>query len=304
MMKLSLMMPAALVAVASGALFVACSSSSSDGSGGNADGGTTIGNGNGNGTCTSNSLTVAFAPMYSAFDGKHTFQIPAIVDGVKGTTINWSASDTSMVALAPDPVTGGVMITTQKAGTVTIAANAGGLCGSSTLTITEASATDWDTGNARYNDGIVLRGPRQDAGAGVDAGSPTQAACTNCHGTNAAGPFKDVAHTPEQTGGFSDDDLVNIFRNGTVPDGGYFDDKIVPYQIWQRFHNWDMTDEEAKGIVVYLRSLTPEPQEGSSNFGGRGDGGTRPPRDGGARDGSAPPPSDGGGPSDAGTGAD
>jgi hypothetical protein len=45
---------------------------------------------------------------------------------------------------------------------------------------------------------------------------------------------------------------------------------------WQGFHRWQMTDEEAKGLVVYLRSLTPTAQSGSSNFGGRfmpGDGG-------------------------------
>ena len=29
--------------------------------------------------------------------------------------------------------------------------------------------------------------------------------------------FRTVAHTPEQTGGFSDEELVNIFTMGMVP---------------------------------------------------------------------------------------
>ena len=128
---------------------------------------------------------------------------------------------------------------------------------------------------------MIRLGPRE---AGADAGDPQQAACTNCHGDNANGPFKDVAHTPEQTGGFSDDQLVGIFTQGNVPDGGYFDESIVPYQAWTRFHQWDMTDDEAKGVVVYLRSLTPEDQNGSANFGGKRDGGPRP-------DGGKKPPS-------------
>jgi hypothetical protein len=288
MKTLSLWTPLALGASVCGlALFVACSSSSSNGPG---DGSSSPDGSVSPTSCASNTLNVLFAPMYSAFDGTHTFQIPAVVDGIK-SQVTWSSSDPSMVALAPDPTTGGVMITTQKPGTVTIVATAGTLCGSSVLTITQASAEDWNAGNERYNNGNVIRlGPRE---AGADAGSAKEAACTNCHGDNASGPFKDVAHTPEQTGGFSDDQLVAIFTTGAVPDGGYFDESIVPYQIWKRFHQWDMTADEAKGVVVYLRSLTPEDQNGSSNFGGRRDGGGGGPRDGGGPpkgDGGAPPP--------------
>jgi hypothetical protein len=234
-------------------------------------------------------LNILFAPMYSAFDGVHTFQIPAVVNGVDPTAVTWSASDTSVASIAPDSDTGGIMITTLKSGTVNVTADAGGLCGTSLLTITAATPDDWNAGSERYNNGIVLRGPKGEAGA------PTQdAACTNCHGPTANGPFTDVAHTPEQTGGFSDQDLVGIFTMGTVPMGGYFDTSIVSYSQWQRFHQWQMTDDEAKGIVVYLRSLTPAPQDGASNFGGHYDGGFH---DGGFRDGGH---HDGGFPGDGG----
>ena len=217
--------------------------------------------------CAASALQILFRPMYSAFDGVHTFQVPAVVNGLDPTEvqIDWSASDPTMVALQLDPTTGGVMITTQKAGTVTIFANAGSLCGSSLLTITAATPAQWTQGSMRYNSGVIIDNlgqTRRPAEGGVNA------ECTSCHGDTAAmGPFKTVQHTPEQTGGFSDDDLISIFQNGMVPAGGYFDSTIVAYTTWQMFHHWDVEDA-AQGVVIYLRSLVPAAQTGASNFGG------------------------------------
>jgi hypothetical protein len=232
---------------------------------------------------TPDGLGIVFSPMYSAYEPTHTYQLPAVVNGVDPTTITWGSSDPTMVTLESDPATGGTMITMQKSGTVQIVATAGSLCGSATLTITAATPEDWATGNARYNDGTVLHFGRGDAGTTVpDAGGP---ACTNCHGPTAdGGAFNDIAHTPEQTGGFSDSDLTGIVVDGVVPDGGYFDPTIISYARWQKFHQWsDIQGTEQQGIVVYLRSLTPTPQNGSANFGGQHDGGF--PHDGGHRDG-------------------
>ena len=249
--------------------------------------------------CDKSALTILFSPMYSAFDGVHTFQIPAVVNGIDASqiSITWTASDPSMVKLETDPTTGGVMITTQKAGKVSIIATAGSLCGASLLTITAATPQDWTDGSARYNDGVVInRIPRTGGGrpggmggaggaggasasGGTGGATAQQAACTNCHGDTAMGPYKTVQHTPEQTGGFSDADLINIFQKGIVPTGGYFDATIVAYTTWQTFHKWDVGDTP-QDIVVYLRSLTPAAQTGAANFGGRfmgggGAGGTR-----------------------------
>jgi hypothetical protein len=261
------------------------------------------------GACASNVLEVAFSPMFSAFDGVHTFQVPAIVDGILPTAITWSSSDPTTVDLQPDVATGGVLITTRKPGVVDIIATAGGLCGAAKLTIAAATPDDWEAGSKRYNEGVVLRGlprPQFDGGAGgpggpnaqgpTDAGPATEAACTNCHGPTANGPFKTVAHTPTQIGGFNDAELTDIFTKGIVPMGGYFDETIVPYNQWRNFHKWDMTPEAAKGMVVYLRSLTPAPQTGARNFGGRmfGDGGMRGPRDGGGRREAGGDPADAG----------
>src|SRR5450631_3524366 len=80
------------------------SSSSSD-DGGDATSTTTPGGGAA-GTekptgCDKSALTILFSPMYSAFDGVHTFQVPAVVNGLDPTqiSITWTASDPSMVKL-------------------------------------------------------------------------------------------------------------------------------------------------------------------------------------------------------------
>ncbi len=275
----------AAVLLAAAATFAACSGS------GASDAGAIS-------SCADPTLEVYFSPMYSAYDGQHQFQIPSIVSGIQPTAIAWYASDTSKVSLTPDKTVGGVMITTKASGTVEILPSAGGLCGDSTLAITANTPDDWQAGNARYNDGIDLRdGGRFGGLYGCDGGECNTIACTTCHGATATGPFVDVAHTPQQTGGFSDSDLGNIIRNGEVPgwscypdggggygpyagmwagsapDAGYFDDSIVPYCQWSHFHRWVMSDSELTGVICYLRSLTPAPQAGKADFGGHGPGG-------------------------------
>ncbi|HXU80904.1 MAG TPA: hypothetical protein VN914_05875 [Polyangia bacterium] len=280
----------AAAALALATLFGACANgaksappSGSGGSGNNSSGGSTGNNSGGTngttppkGSCDNPQLDILFSPMYSAFDGVHPFKLPAIVDSMNATGVVWSAEDPSLVDMAPDPTTGGVMMTMRKAGVTKIIATAGGLCGVSSLTIAQSSPDDWMVGSARYNDGVLLdptqlRNRRSDAGA-----AERLFACTNCHGDTATnGAFKTVSHTPTQTGGFSDAELIEIFMHGMVPTGGYFDEKIVNYGAWSNFHHWDMTPEQAKGVVVYLRSLTPQSQMGMrGDFGGRnGDGG-------------------------------
>lgn len=214
--------------------------------------------------CVANVGRIWFTPMYSAFDGAHTFQVPAIA-ALPGVNLVWSSSDPSKVDFQKDPMTGGVLITTLAAGEVEIAVNADGVfCGTSRLSISAATPAEWAAGDARYNNGIVI-----DRG-GSPTGTP-RAACTNCHGPTAAGEYRTVSHTPTQTAGFSDEELIGIFegrwpeRAGVTP----FDPEIATLEQWQAFHKWQMTPEEAKGVIVYLRSLTPAPQTGKRDFGGQ-----------------------------------
>jgi hypothetical protein len=259
------------------------------------------------GSCPNPTIQIDFPTMYSAYipgSTSHTFQIPAVTH----EPATWSVSDPSQVQLAAQTFDSlsGVMITVQGPGTggkVTVyATNAAGACGASVLNITANTEDDWQIGNKRYNDGVSLHfgpgnGPggggrpdggfhRQDGGSFFERDGGT--ACTNCHGPTAVdGPFKDVSHTPEQTGGFSDQELIQIITQGIVPPGGYFDPTVIDPRCdntpdcttkamarWQSFHRWsDITSDQYVGVISYLRSLQPEGQTGTSNFHRRDGGG-------------------------------
>jgi hypothetical protein len=263
-----------------------------DGPPGNVDGGVL--------SCdTPDGLTIKFNPIYSGFDGTHTYQVPVFVEGVDPSAVTWGSSDPTMVHF--DPYVRGIMITTRKAGDVTVVATGDGKCGSAPLHIAQYTADEWNSGNARYNNNTPLivnpeAGIPTDASfnlpdgytfdaSGIDAavicqylqeaGAPNvfmneTPACTNCHGVGSSGQlfgmslFNDVAHTPEQTGGFSEDELTNVFYNAIIPDGGTFDNNIIPYCAWQAYHKWQDIDTPGKqaGMRAYLRSLTPQEQTG------------------------------------------
>jgi hypothetical protein len=249
---------------------------------------------------TPNGLPIKFNPVYSGYDGVHSYQVPVFVEGVDPGSVTWGASDPSYVSMQPYVV--GIMITTLKAGEVDIVARAGSKCGTTHLTITQYQASDWTTGNSRYNNGNplnlnLLALPPALAGMVTDGGFSTAdgsmydaasvctssnftgltnpfemppAACTNCHGAGSNGTvlgktiFSDVQHTPEQTGGFSDVQLTNLFVNGVVPDGGYFSAAITPECIWTRWHEWQDIDSGAAqaGMRSYLRAIVPQEQTG------------------------------------------
>jgi hypothetical protein len=252
-------------------------------------------------TCaTPDGLTIKFNPIYSGFDGTHTYQVPVFVEGVDPSQLTWGSSDPTMVHF--DPYVTGIMITTRKAGDVTIIATSGGKCGSAPLHIAQYTVDEWNTGNARYNNSMALMvNPDSgipadasfnipdgytfdasafdagffckylaEAGAAANVFAGETPACTNCHGVGSTGQlfgmtlFNDVAHTPEQTGGFSEDELTNVFYNGVIPDGGTFDNNIIPYCAWQFYHKWRDIDtpEKQTGMRAYLRSLTPMEQTG------------------------------------------
>jgi hypothetical protein len=194
------------------------------------------------------------------------YQVPAIVSGVANA--KWSADPADKVDIEDDMETGGVMITTRAAGEVKITATAGALSGTSTLHITAFTPQERADGEARYNNEIPLPSFMFDADAGPpmpgDFTIPDDLSCKNCHGSGAMA--LDVEHTPQQTGGYSDEELINIFANGTKPPGGKFKTMIPPF-IYTMFHTWGATEAEKKGLVAYLRSIAPAAQ-GEFDFGG------------------------------------
>jgi hypothetical protein len=221
-------------------------------------------NGGGAGTAaavgTELNADMLFSPMYSAFDGEHPFKVPAIVNGYTG--VEWSAEDPTLVDLAPMG-DNGVMITTRKAGTTRIIARAGALSGSAEIHITEANPADWVLGEQRYNNMVPLPAFDPMAAMGM-INIPEDLSCKNCHGGGAQA--LSVEHTPQQTGGYSDAELIAIFTMGQKPPTAGWRSGI-PMFIYTMLHTWAATPEEQKGVVTYLRSLEPMSQ-GDIDFGG------------------------------------
>jgi len=216
-------------------------------------------------------LSIQFNPMFSGFDGVHPFQIPATIAdaAVNGVAnVKWSASDASFVDFAPDPNGIDVMITTKKAGSVTIIAKTDNAVGKVKLTIASYTAEQWAAGQTRYTSGsMVMVGPGK---GGVPMGG--YVACTSCHG-DAPNSIA-IQHTPAQTGGFTDDQIKGIFLHGMLPASDQNPLAIDP-KNFMSFHTWQTaSDAESDGLVAYLRSLTPKAQ--GPIGGGRPDGGMRP----------------------------
>lgn len=223
--------------------------------------------GSGEDAVTDEELSIEFPEMYSAFGGDHEFQVPARVDGVKN--VKWSADPADAVSFAKQD-DGSVMITMKKfAPTVTITAKAAGLKSTAKLHMTQSDDELWKQGSERYNNGVVFKRPDGGGGGRGDGGPrgervvDKKLACTNCHAKGGQG--SDVEHTPTQTGGFSDEELVDMFTKGVKPEGVKM--RVMTEEKWKKIHTWEMDEDEKAGLVVYLRALTPESQ-GTLDFGG------------------------------------
>jgi hypothetical protein len=264
-----------------------CSSDSPSSSGGTAGTG-----GGGNSTeGFADGLKVRFSPMYSAFDGVHDYKVPATIDQaqidqmaidpIDVASINWIVDD-KMVAKEPFPeVPGAVLLTTKASGSTTITATGvtkAGMKfkGTSTLMITKASADEWELGQKRYDNGVMINFmmlmPGTTAAGGTAAPNPMaildaiprEASCANCH-NNTMGLT--VEHSPLQTAGYSDDELIAIFTTGAKPMGATFNSpflKQIPaafvMPIYKMLHTWTISAEVQRGVVFKLRSITPKVQ--------------------------------------------
>lgn len=237
------------VLLTTGAAFMAC--------GGDDDGKTTTNNPvGGDPTAAPGTLKLLFAPMYSAFEPTHKYQLPVIIDGFTGA--KFTASDPSKVDV--ENTATGATLTMKAAGTVTITATLGNEKGTSLLTITETSAAEWEKGNARYNSGIDAL-PTPDGGsitvANFFSNRDAKGACTTCHSKTAK--LFQIEHTPQQTGGFSDTEIITIFSTGAKPDNARQRTNL-PEFLWGMGHRWTVEEADKKGLVTYLRSLPPATQ--------------------------------------------
>jgi hypothetical protein len=205
-------------------------------------------------------LDIFFPSLNSAYiaGSSRKFQVPAVVNGVKAD--KWECSDKSAVDFDTSGVPNGVMITMRKAGKFKITATAGNRKGTVDLNVTAATEQDWMTGEMRYNNAIQLMfmpGMIQTMGGGMFM-LQNNVSCKNCHGSGAN--FLAVEHTPQQTGGYTDDEIKNIFENGMKPAGAKWGSLPGIMNYYPLFHKWAASDEEYQGLVVYLRSLEPKSQ--------------------------------------------
>jgi mono/diheme cytochrome c family protein len=177
------------------------------------------------------SLHVLPAQTHSGFDGTHAFKVPVAVYG--GSGVKLVASDPSMVDIAPtklvDPTGDSgdyFMVTTKKAGTVTLTAIAGASSASATLSISAYTLDEYSVGEHRYTT-AATSGP----------------ACVSCHSANGG-----IDHSPSRLASAKDTDVVTVITTGILVEGS---------PITAVRHKWAVSDTEAAGLVAYLRALEP-----------------------------------------------
>ena len=119
---------------------------------------------------------------------------------------------------------------------------------------------------AAYIDHTVTVSAPQ-AGVSAEYGKYLTTVCTGCHNTAFSGgpiPFAPPEQPPAANltpGGilanWTEADFIHFFRTGTGPDGKAIDPKYMPWNTLGQ-----MTDDELRAVLVYLKSL-PAKQTGS-----------------------------------------
>jgi len=236
---------------------------------------------------------IQFSPMYSAFGGAQVYSLtpfvptadPATKDStpVMASTIKWVTEDKFVKQDQFGDIPGAIKLTTKATGTTKVQFTATTVAGKqinseAQLTISKADDAEWAKGDARYSGGApidfrsMLSGATAMPAAGggvcglpfnIMASLPKDASCTNCH--NTGGNAIAVEHTPTQTAGYSDDQLIAIFTQGQKPAGYQFNSiflKMLPQPdcIYSMFHTWTIDEETKRGIVLKLRSIEPKKQ--------------------------------------------
>jgi mono/diheme cytochrome c family protein len=171
------------------------------------------------------------AATHSGWDGTHTYRVPVAVYGATDVTLE--ADDGSIVSIAPtqledtsqDPGTY-FIVTAHAAGTVTLTAKTAGGSASATLTIASYALADFAVGEHRYLN-AATSGP----------------ACIQCHSPNGG-----IDHSPSQMASATDGDVISVITTGVLVEGK---------PITQVKHKWAVSDQEARGLVAYLRALPP-----------------------------------------------
>ncbi len=211
-------------------------------------------------------IKINYPVSYSGFDGVHTFKVPMSSLCGPEPLANWHAEPASAVTFDDDPDNAnGVMVTIIAAvPEITIAVVDGTKGGKAPLHVTIGTPAQWELGNTRYHTGsdwtLNITAPMA---------PPPDTKCTVCHGSNSSATFN-VQHTPTQAARISDEGIKQIMTTGTKPADVPF--RVLPptfmfgtttltnAELYKMFHLWKATDDQIKGMILYLRSLTPTGQ--------------------------------------------
>jgi hypothetical protein len=237
---------------------------------------------------------IQFPAMYTAFDGTHDYEISPWIplsaadpstgaDPVKPDTIKWESSGGFLQDLGSfSQLSGGNLYKATKPGSTVVKVTATTVSGvkirgEANVTIEKADEGDWEKGDARYNNNVAIDPTGVSAMMAADGSSglcgipvdimgmiPKDAACANCH--NAMNVIS-IQHTPAQTAGYSDEQLIEIFTQAMKPAGSKFNSPIFRFVsadmaecLYKSFHTWDIPDDVKQGVVYKLRSITPAKQ--------------------------------------------
>ena len=188
-------------------------------------------------------LGLGFLPdeSFSGFDGVHTFKAPIAVydsDSDLQVTADPSALELKPVKLKNPVGPDGIedkgkyyMVTVKKAGTHTITATSRGKSVNVKMNVTSYDSQQWTAGETRY----------KNQGAGSDP------PCTNCHVNGEA-----IDHSPAALSSVTDEKVGSVITSGISTAG-------FPIMIDNKpGHQWQVTEDERKALVVYLRGLEPK----------------------------------------------
>ena len=171
---------------------------------------------------------------FGAHDGTHLFQLPVAttmsdvtwtVDPAQGTVVPAQTP----AAYASTPLQTWALVTVNASGTIEIGATSGDKHETSVVQITAYSPAQIEKGKKRYFDPD-------------NANVTNRPSCASCH-TKPDGHDQ----SPMSIMIWSDEQVLRAITTGR-----YSDEVILTVD-----HQWNLTSEEAAGIVGYLRSLPP-----------------------------------------------
>ena len=230
-------------------LSVACTTGG-DGGGGDPDGGSRP---DGN----PEAATIFPPVVHTGFDGVHQFRVPVSTDlsnQIEGE-VAWATGDPSIATVEPVDTPAGVpptrgvwaMTTTTGTGQTTVSATIGAYTVSSPIEVATYTSEQVMAGDTRYHTN----------------GGEDRDACASCHQASGG-----ADHTPTEMAFHDDAALLIVITEGHYPDQCLTDEgdpcacdstgcSLVPGYVLSLDHTWNLTEDEAAGIVPYLRSLPP-----------------------------------------------